>query len=282
MRWLLPAGPAVLLGALVAACTVGRPAVAPPPAPVRFDSTAYQGFVVPAPLLPFRLQGAVQFSYRGEREVGDVSLQALPGPVYGLQMHARLTGGLALEVRFDRARVMVVDYVNESYVLAANTPDTRLRLFDMDLAPHELQTLLTGRVSRDRFAAGGGNVAPDGSGAAFREDGAWHRFRLGPDGLPREWVKEDGGAPVFRAEFREYLDVPQPGGPPLRLPRKVRLYGGGGAPGNPDGGGPALLALGVRDFQPGVGSAAPLALDALPAGARDFAPGRLPERPAQR
>ncbi len=60
----------------------------------------------------------------------------------------------------------------------------------------------------------------------------------------------------------------QPQGPPLRLPRKVRLYNGDG---------PALLVLGVRTFAPGDAAEALPPLERLPAGAAHFAPAGLPE-----
>lgn len=269
MRWLIAAGLALAL----AACTAGR--AGPPTAlpPVSIDPAAYRGFLVPAPLLPFRVEGVAQLTYRGERESGELSVQAAPGPRYQLELRARLTGGLALELRFDPGRMLVVDYVNETYLLAANTADTRLRLFDVDLTPEEFQTLLTGRVTRARFAAGGGVVRAATGEAVYDEAGARHRFWLNGDGLPREWVKEEHGVTVFQAEFRDYLALPQPDGSVLRLPRKVRLRGGNGSPGER----PTVLAVGVRQFLPGAGVAVG-AVDALPPGAAAFALGELPAR----
>lgn len=237
--------------------------------PVRINGADFVGFLVPAPLLPYRVEGAVQLSYRGERESGDMSLQASEGYAYRLELRARLTGSLALDIRFDPARVLLVDYVNKAYIRSANTPDVRLRLFDLDLSPDEFQILLTGRVLRSRFEAGAGSLRPDGSGAVFHDGSALHRFRLAADGLPTEWVKERDGRPVFRVEFRDWLQAPLPGSPPLRLPRKVRLYRGG-LPTSV----PALLAFGVRDFQPGLDGQ--VRMDRLPPSAAEFQPGLLP------
>jgi hypothetical protein len=263
MRWFLPAALAVLL----AGCAAAPPGPPRPPAVV-FDSALYRGFIVPAPLLPFRLQGAVQLMLRGERESGQMSLQALPGPRYRLELQAPFTGAVALDVRVAPERLLVINYAEKTYLSLPNTPAMRLRLFQADLAPQELQTLLTGRVSRARFSAGAGTLAPDGRTAEFREDGAVQRFRLDAGGLPAEWVKERDGAPLFRVEFREYLEVPQAAGPPLRLPRKVRLYAGEGPP---------LLVVGVRSVEPGQSDGVAWSAEALPATAAAFAPGSLPE-----
>ncbi|HKI98805.1 MAG TPA: hypothetical protein VKB51_10055 [bacterium] len=228
---------------------------------------------MPAPLLPFQLEGGAQLMLRGERESGDLTLQADAGPVYRLELHAPLTGSVVVELRLAPRRLLLIDYADKTYLSAPNTPETRLRLFQVDLTPAELETFLTGRVSRARFAAGGGTLEADagGSGVAeFREAGAVQRFRLDAHGLPTEWTKTRDGALVFRVEFREYLELPRPGGPPLRLPRKMRLYTDGG---------PARLVVGVRTFEPGQRDGTGWEADALPAAAAGFAPGRLPEPP---
>jgi hypothetical protein len=253
---------------LLASCAVGPPPAPPHPPAVPFDAASYRGFVVPRPLLPFHLQGAVQFRYRGEAQSGDMTLQALPGPAFRLELRAPLTGALALELRLADKRLLVIDYVNETWLAADNTPDVRMRLFDLDLTPDELLTLLTGRVGETRFAAGQGLLRPDGGEAEFRDGAARQRFRLDAHGLPSQWVKEEGGAQVFRVDYREYLEQPQPQGPPLRLPRKVRLSVGQG---------PARLVVGVREFQPGAADGVANDLERLPAGAAHFAQGALPE-----
>lgn len=237
--------------------------------PVLINGADYAGFLVPAPLLPYRVEGAVQLSYRGDRESGDMSLQASQGYAYRLELRARLTGSLALDIRFDPGRVLLLDYVNKSYIRSANTPAVRLRLFDLDLSPDEFQILLTGRVLRSRFEAGAGSLRPDGTGAVFHDGSALHRFRLAADGLPTEWVKERDGRPVFRVEFRDWLQAPLPGSPPLRLPRKVRLYRG-----DLPATAPAVLAFGVRDFQPGRDGQ--VRIDGLPPSAAEFRPALLP------
>jgi hypothetical protein len=259
----------VLLAVLLAACApAGKP---PAPAAPLPDLAPYRTFVVPAPLAPFAAQGAVAFSYRGERESGDLLLQALPGAAFRLELRSPLTGGVALEVWLLPARLRVIDYVNETWLLAENTPEVRRRLFAVDLAPADLQTLFTGRVEQARFERGAGALSPARDEAAFRDGDALHRFRLDPHGLPAEWVKEGPGGRVFRVEFREYLALPEGVAEPLRLPRKVRLYGADGEP---------LLVLGLHTVRLGLtpdGAAdAPPPLDALPPAARDFAPVRLP------
>jgi hypothetical protein len=257
----------VALGLLLGGCAQ----IQPPPPTVPFDAAPYRAFIVPEPLAPFYLLGAVRFLYRGEVQSGDVSVQALPGPAYRLELRSALTGGLALELRITPQRLRVIDYVNDTVLQVPNTADARLRLFAVDLPPEDLQTLLTGRVGRARFAAGGGVLRTAAGEAEFREGAATHRFRLDEHGLPSEWVKAGADGAGFRVEFREYLELPQAGGPPLRLPRKVRLYTGSG---------PALLVVGVRDVRPGAQEAAAPPLDVLPPAAANFAPGELPERPA--
>lgn len=258
------------LAAALAALLVGCAAV-PPRAPTpAFNAAGYRGFLVPAPLLPFQLDGAAQLMWRGQRESGDLSLEARPGPAYRLRLRAPFTGGVALDVRISPQRLLVIDYDDQTYLRLANTAQIRQRLFEVNLSADELQTLLTGRVSRARFDAGGGTLDAAAGRAQFREDGAVQRFRLDGQGLPREWSKVRDGALQFRVEFRDYLKVPEPGAGPLRLPRKVRLYTDGG---------PARLVLGVRRFLPGADDGAAWGLEALPPSARTFAPGRLP--PAQ-
>ena len=259
--------PAVALALLLAACAAEQPRA---PA-VAFDVAPFRTFLVSRPLLPFAIEGAVEFRYRGESQSGRMVLQALPGPVFRLELYAPLTGGKALDVRLDPQRLLVIDYVDRVVLRAPNTPAMRLRLFDMDLSPDELLTLLTGRVGSARFAAGGGERAPAAPGsdeARYRDGAAEQRFRLDAHGLPSAWVKEAAGDATFRVEFRDYLELPQAAGPPLRLPRKVRLYRDAG---------PARLVVGVRDFQPGATGAADWDPDTVPADAMDFPPGTLPE-----
>lgn len=237
---------------------------------VPFSPASYAGFLVPRPLLPFEAEGSARFTFRGRQESGDLLLSASREPSYRIKLLARLTGALALEVRFDRKRMMVVDYVNEAYFRGANTRAAREALFSFDLTPEEFQTLFTGRVESRRFQAGGGTLRDNE--AVFTEGGARHRFRLDGHGLPVEWVKDRGGRIVFRAEFREYLALPLPGGIPLRVPRKVRLARGTGEDG---GQGDTRIVLGIRSFRAGVESIAPLSLRVLPPGAAGFSPDLL-------
>jgi hypothetical protein len=263
---------AALAAGLLAAC-----AAQPPRAPAPFDSVGFQGFLTPRPLVPFQATGAVLFSFRGERESGQMALQVTAEPAIRLQLLANLTGSLALEVRFDPERLLVLDYANQTYYRGVNDAQTRLRLFEVDLNPAEFLILLTGRVSRDAFAAGEGvlnrepprSAAPGAAPQAwFSEGGGLLLFWLDEWGLPSRWVKMVGGEPVFRVEYREYAEVPTDGGPTLRLPRKIRLYLRDSAP---------LMVLGIARIEPGAGAQPAVALTALPEGARDFAPGRLPE-----
>lgn len=260
LRTLLPG--IALLALVLAACTK-----VPPPVLVPFDAASFRPFLIPAPLLPFRAEGAAQFTFNDERNSGEMTLQAAAGPVFHLKLLARFTGALALEVRFDARRLLVLDYINKRYYDGANTPQARERLFAIDLTPEEFQTLLTGRVLQAHFRAGGGTLAEGGTRATFQAGAARHHFRLDAHGLPVEWVKERAGTRVFRVEFRQYLELPLAGGPPLRLPRKVRLYGQDSA---------ALLAIGVRSFIPGARprpGATPLG---LPGAAAHFSPALLP------
>jgi hypothetical protein len=252
-----------LLALAVTACTVAPPP-APEPPPVSFTDPGYQGFLTPAPLLPLRAEGAVQFFFRGERETGELILQGAPGPAFRLQLQARMTGALVLELDFDAQGLLVLDYAGERYYRGGNTAENRERLFSLDLTPEEFQTLVTGRVTRAVFQDGVGRL--EGERAAYRAGADDHRFLLGEGGLPREWVKERQGRPVFRVEFREYQEAPQAAGPPLLLPRKVRLYRDGGE---------ALLVLGFHRIFPGRNSGTRPDPALLPDGTTGFAPGRF-------
>lgn len=261
---------AAVVALLLGACTQQ------PPLPASFDGAPYRSFLIDRALLPFRAEGSALLTLAGERETGDLELRGTTGPLYNIRLKARLTGSLAVEVRFDNQRLMVVDYVNERYFQGDNNEDARRKLFSLDLESEDLQTLVTGRVERERFERGGG--WRQGMRTGFTQGAVRHTFVLDEWGLPLRWTKFREEGEVFQVHFREYFDLPTaPGKPPLRLPRKVRLIA-------PDGG---LLVLGLRAFIPETTSGAVPASganalpspDDLPAGARDFAPdllGRLP------
>lgn len=269
------------LAFLVTSCTAPQPAG--PLRRVPFQPASFTGFLVPSPLLPFQARGAAQFIVRGKKESGEMLLSASSAGSYRIELLARFTGTLVLDVRFDRQRMMVVNHAAESYYLGPNTARARRELFSMDLTAEDFLILFTGRVLAERFRSGGG-ILTDGR-ATYREGMARHTFLLDKYGLPREWIKEVEGVRVFRAVFRAYMEVSSPEGISLRVPRKVRLIGGeareGGSNGENGAGEnkgppPASMVLGIRSFTPGVELAVPPSPAELPPGVADYSPNLLP------
>jgi hypothetical protein len=242
----------------LAACAPTRPA------PLR-DWESYAGPLVPGPLLPIEAAGSVQFNYRGNAESGQVLVQGNRGQDFRMRVSARLLGTAALELRFSGNELLVMDFGTETYYRGANDPETRRKLFAIDMSLEDFQMLLTARIPRSRFEAGGGRA--EAGYLAFEEAGARYRFELDAQGLPIRWSRVQDGIPTYRVEYRDYQDVPAGAGV-LRFPRRARVY--------TDGEKPALV-LGVSEYRLGsdVDGAAPLALDPPP-GLR-FQP--LDERP---
>ncbi len=232
-----------------------------------FDLAAYRPFLTPAPLLPFRATGSARIQYGGEAEAGQFILTAHRNLAFRFQLLAPITGALVVELRFDEQRLLALNYGEGTYFLAENTEENRRRLFSLDITPAEFLMMLTGRVPRAAFEAGGG--AKEGPRQRVMESaGVRYRFLLGEDGLPKGWSKArraGGGAGTFylveyRVEYREFLTLPpasgKENGAPFRIPRKIRVRSGDGD---------ALLVIGLREFLPGAGSPRPLSFD-LPKG----------------
>lgn len=231
--------PALLavLAALLAACA---PAPREPALPVP-RAAPYRQVLTPEPLLPLVGEGAVLLRFAGERESGSLRVEATRRPAVQLQLRARITGTLALDLRFDDHDLLVLDYANEQYFAGPNTSAVRYELFSLDFTPQEFLILLTGRVPRRLFDAGRGE-RPQPDALTFATPGGSHRMTLDDHGLPAEWVKTAGGRRVYRVAFRSYNELPFfPGEPPLRLPRQVRVF-------LEDGDGPVLV-LGLRDLR---------------------------------
>lgn len=256
--------------ALFAALVLSACTTQPAPVPVAFDGAAYRTFLTPAPLLPLRLEGSIAINLQGKRESGEMHFRATHQGVSQLQMLARLTGSLAIEVRFDQHWLILLDFLNESYLRLPNTPLYRERLFLVDLSPDEFQILLTGRVPLPIFQRGKGKQ--DAHSASFDMGQAQHRFQLNEQGLPAVWTKTVNGTTAFRVEYRDYLSMPltskpAANGAPFYLPRKIRLYRQGKAP---------LMVLGISQASLGNEPEAPqLSTRELPPGTRDFRPGTL-------
>ena len=236
-----------------------------PPVVKLIDAAQYRTFLVASPLLPCWVEGAVQFSFRDQRESGTMILQAVAGPSFRIRLKAPLTGALALEIRFDPETLAVVDYDNETYFLGKNTPANRLHLFQMDLTPEEFQVLLAGRVDKAAFLAGGGQLT--GRKAVYRERETLHTFTLDEHGLPVRWIRERKGSPRMRVEFRQYQQWPAGRGGVLRMPRKVRVYQEEAR---------SRLALGIRRFRPGASGGALPAPEDLSENVRKFRRAPLP------
>ena len=220
---------AVAALASAASCTV---------TPAPSDLGALRSFFVEDPLPVLEATGAVSFTYKGDTESGDLFVRTAPGGATLIQLKARVTGSLALEIRFDARQLLVIDYVHKSYYQGDNTPETRNTLFSIDLSPEEFRMVLTGRVSRRDFEQGRGTLQGPHE-AVYRRGADRYLFTLGPDGLPMSWVKQHEGLMQFRVEYRTYLDVPSDGGLPVRLPERARVYVTGSKP---------TLVLGLRDF----------------------------------
>jgi len=236
MRALLPVALlAVVLTAAACAPTQRVPLDAAP------DAGAYRQVLVPRPLVPLEGEGAVLMRFADERESGTVRLQARPGPTVRLELRARITGTLALDLRFDPERLLVLDYANERYFSGRNTAAVRYRLFSLDFTPDEFLILLTGRVPRALFDTGRGR-RPDRDTLVFTTGAATHRITLDGEGLPAEWRKSVDGYRVYRVEFRSYQELPFfAGQAPLRLPRQARVY--------LENDGESVMVLGLSDLR---------------------------------
>lgn len=230
---------AVLL-ALAACTTTQRPSV--PSAAL----AGYERFLVRGPLEPYQARGSAQFTYRGDTESGELSLQAESGPQYRIQLRARVTGSLALDVRFDSSDLLIVDYIHESYFLGANAPEIRNELFSLDMSPVDFQIALTARVPEQLFREGGGRLQP--TEAEFSLDGDQYRFTLDASGLPVEWTKLRDGVPILRVEYRSFLALGQGSGPAVRLPERIRIYAGEPRP---------RIVLGLSEWRIGADAGAP-------------------------
>jgi hypothetical protein len=252
--WLVPLRFVLLaaaLAAVLAACTA-----APPPEFRNWES--YLGLIVPGPIVPIEASGSVQFNYRGQKESGEVLVQGNGAQDYRLRVSARLLGTAALEVRFSRSALIVLDFSAETYFLGANDPETREKLFSIDLGPDEFPIMLTGRIPRGLYEAGHGHKTGPNQ-VEFENGAATYRFELDFGGLPRTWSRIENGEVKFRVEYREYASVTAGGGV-LRLPKKIRVYADEAEP---------RIILGVREYRLGSTAESPvkLAFDP-PAGLR--------------
>ncbi|MCZ6646526.1 MAG: hypothetical protein O7B79_09835 [SAR324 cluster bacterium] len=230
------------------------------------DLPAYRSFLVPRPLLPFRATGSLRFTYAGEAQAGEFILFGSPLRAYRMQLLAPVTGALALELRFDRERMLLLDFARDSYFLGGNTRENRERWIDLDITPAEFLLMVSGRISEADFAAAGGRWI-SGKQAQMTVGSVTYTFWLDGHGLPARWNKMEHGQLLYRVEYREYLSVPTASGPPLRLPRKLRVYTGEGAP---------TMILGVREFLPGARSLNPVAF--VPPAGREWRFTPLPSR----
>ncbi len=257
-RRILPGRRAALACLLGAAALLGACTVAPPIRPP--DFSPYRDFLIEDGLPALEASGVVSFTYRGVTQSGEVFLRAGPGPATVIQLHARVTGSLALEVRLDDLHLLVLDYVNRAYYQGDNLPGTRQELFGIDLTPGEFRTVVTGRVERRRFEQGRGTLM-SAHVASFQIGEDRYVFTLGEDGLPLSWVKQRNHVLQVRVEYRSYVSVPAVSGQPVRMPERVRVYVDEPQP---------RIVLGLREFaQP---AAVPPLTFALPPEAADFKP----------
>lgn len=254
----------------VAACAPSLPPASPSAIPP--DLQRYEGFLVPARLLPLRAAGSVLFDYRNERESGNVVIEAQLDQAFLLRLSTRLLGTLALEVRFDPSRLLVLDFADESYILGDNNSANRLALFSLDITPGEFLTILTARVPQEVFERGGGTHAANGQ-AIYQGHGGINRFTLGDDGLPRGWIKQQDGVTVFRVEYRTYMVVRTAGGVDLRLPQKIRVYAGDVDTGDPS----PRMVLGIREIHLWTAGETPVSFQVHPDSGLEYRP--MPEQP---
>jgi hypothetical protein len=225
-------------------CAVQKPAQRPVAS--QDHLARLEPLVVAGAIEPYRARGAAQFTYRGETESGELSVQAEPGPAYRIQLRARISGSLALDLRFDELDLLIVDYVHESYLLGGNTSATRNELFSLDMNPLDFRMALTGRVPAEVFRQGQGQRQP--SEAHFFVAADEYRFTLDEFGLPSQWTKRRGGVAALRVEYRSYLELPTGQGAPLRLPGRIRVYGAESQP---------RLILGIQEWRIGAEPDAP-------------------------
>jgi hypothetical protein len=205
----------------VAGCATRQPA--PAGGVSQAHLARFEQFLVRGPFEPYRARGSAQLTYRGESESGELSLEAEPGPLYRIQIRARISGSLALDLRFDDGDLLIVDYVHESYLLGENTAETRQELFSIDMNPLDFRIALTARVPNELFQDNRGRLSP--REAQFDLGGDEYRFTLDAHGLPVEWTKSRGGVPAFRVEYRSFIEIPNGEGPTVRLPERIRVYG---------------------------------------------------------
>lgn len=119
---------------------------------------------------------------------------------------------------------------------------------------------VTGRVPRRDFEQGRGTLLGPHQ-AAYRNGNARYIFTLGDDGLPTAWVKQFNGEMQYRVEYRGYTELPADGGPPVRLPERVRVYVAEGKP---------AIVLGLRELA--MPRTVPELTFTLPLEAADFRP----------
>jgi hypothetical protein len=250
--WGRAASIVVSLALLNSGCAVAPPVAAP-------DFGAWRDFLVDD-AGPLEARGVVSFTYRGETQSGEVFVRCGPGSATLLQLRARVTGTLALEVRWDERRLLVLDYIHQTYYQGDNTPDTREELFGLDVTPAEFRTILTGRIVRREFEAGRGTLLGVHE-VAYRRGGDRYIFTLGEDGLPLSWVKQHEHTLKFRVEYRGYTQLPARREPPVRMPERLRVYVDGSAP---------RMVLGVREYSLPA-AVPPLSFD-LPPDAASFQP----------
>lgn len=212
---------------------------------------AYRPFLTSGLFLPFRTTGSLRLIYRGEAQAGDFILMGGSGGDFQLQLLTPFTGALALEVRFDSQRLLVLDYANSTYYSGSNTSHNRNRLLGLDMTAREFLMAVTARLPREMFERGDGRQ--DSDGRLWMVDGSVeYNFQLNQWGLPDRWEKTINGQSVFRVEYRSYMELAAGPGPPLLMPRKIRVYTEGEKP---------VLILGVREIMPGVSYTNPPGFD---------------------
>ena len=233
----------------------GCQTVSPPTAVFHGDATAYNQFLTPTPLVPFLSRGSMYLRLGEQKESGEFLLSGTDYRRLRVQLMARITGSLVMELQLADEKLLFLDYLKETYFTGPNTRANRMKLFQFDLSAADFLLLVTGRIPKEEFEASGGRLFSGGYAEMTIGD-SQYSFTLDKNGLLKRWVKGQQAKVIYRVEYGPYLLVPTDKGQTLRVPHQVRVYTDEEKP---------TFVLGVRDFKPGINELKPVDFE-LPPG----------------
>ena len=234
-------GPSRLVMALALILLLAGCTLQPPKAVFQGDATAYNQFLTPTPLVPFLSRGTLFMQIGDQKESGEYTLAGTDNRHLRIQLRARVTGSLAMELQMADEQLLFLDHLKHTYFEGPNTRANRLRLFHSDMSAADFLLLLTGRFPREEFEAGKGTISKGGY-AELTLGESHYSFTLDSHGLVQRWAKGQKAKVIYRVEYGPYLAVPTNKGQILRVPHRVRVF--------TDSDKPAMV-LGVREFRPG-------------------------------